>query len=169
MKKVSYLTIILAGMIFSSCDKILGDYIVDWAPVNINIEAIDNGGNSIISPEIQGMTLIYKGETYEVLDAEKYYEAPQTKAYHAILHGLFAVPMYEVEGKTIYRLQFGEIDGAADMDEDIVLNWPDGSTDTIHYHCSDHREGRNPKCNRSWKLNGKKHEGNTFRFSGKTL
>lgn len=168
MKKITYfyLTIILAGMVFSSCDKLLGEYEVDWAPVNINIEAVDNDGNSIISPEMQGMTLTFKGETYEVLDAEKYYETPQTKAYLAILHGLFAVPMYEVEGKTVYRLQFGEIDGAADMDEDIVLNWPDGTTDTIHYHCSDHRE-RNLKCKRSWKLNGKAHEGNTFRFSGK--
>ena len=30
-----------------------------------------------------------------------------------------------------------------------------------------YRGGPNPKCNRSWKLNGVKHEGSTFRFSGK--
>lgn len=82
---------------------------------------------------------------------------------------LLAVPQYEINGKTVYRLVFGEIDGAADMDEDIVLNWPDGSKDVTHYHCSDHREGRHPKCNRSWELNGSEHEGNTFRFSGKSL
>ena len=115
-----------------------------------------------------GMTLTFKGETYTVKDVEDK-SNPETKAYLAIMEGLLAVPQYEINGKTVYRLVFGEIDGAADMDEDIVLNWPDGSKDVIHYHCSDHREGRHPKCNRSWKLNGSEHEGNTFRFSGKSL
>lgn len=88
----------------------------------------------------------------------------ETKTYLARIYGLFAVPTTDKQG---YYLQFGEIDGAADMDTDIVLNWPDGSEDTIHYHCSDHREGRHPKCSRSWKLNGKAHDGNTFSFTGK--
>ena len=50
-----------------------------------------------------------------------------------------------------------------------TLSWPDGSTDVIHYHCSDHREGKNPRCNRSWKLNGQPHEGSHFHFTGKSL
>lgn len=170
MKRFCILMLSIAGIMFSACNKMGGEeWIVDWYPVVINIEAVDADGNSIIAPEMPGMSLTYKGESYGVLDAEKYYDSPETKAYLARIYGLFAVPMYEVEGKSIYRLQFGEIDGAADMDEDIILKWPDGSTDTIHYHCSDHREGRNPTCNRWWKLNGEKHEGNTFKFSGKTL
>ena len=91
-----------------------GDWIVDWAPVNVYMEAVDTDGNSIISPDMPGMTLTFKGETYTVRGVENQGDA-QTKAYLAIM------------------------------------------------------EGRNPKCNRSWKLNGEKHEGNAFRFSGKSL
>lgn len=168
MKRVLCLIVFLAGILsVSSCEKVIGGWIVDWAPVNIYMEAVDAEGHSIISPEMPGMTLTFKGETYSVQDAESWDNA-QTKAYLAIMEGLVAVPYMEENGETVYRLKFGEIDGAADMDEDIVLNWPDGSQDTIHYHCSDHREGRNPRCNRSWKLNGKKHDGNVFRFTGKS-
>ena len=70
---------------------------------------------------------------------------------------------------TKYRLYFGEIDGADDMDEDIVLQWPDGSRDVIHYHCGNHHYGKNPSCDRSWKVNGKSHDGSFFTFTGKTL
>ena len=170
MKK-TIATILMAAGLFAatSCEEVLGeDWIVDWAPVNVYIEAFDADGNSIISPEMPGMSLTFKGETYTVKEVGEPSQI-RTKAYLAIMEGLLAVPQYEVDGKTVYHLVFGEIDGAADMDEDLVLNWPDGSEDVIRYHCSDHREGENPKCNRSWKLNGKAHEGSTFRFSGKSL
>ena len=158
---------VLSAILLAACGKVSGEgWIVDWAPVNIHIEAVDDDNNSIISPDMPGMTLSFKGQTYEVQPAESE-DGTETKAYAAMMRGLLAVPMYETDGKTVYKLVFGEIDGAADMDEDITLDWPDGSRDVIHYHCSDHREGRHPKCNRSWKLNGKTHEGSTFRFSGK--
>ena len=167
MRKILIALLASTAVLSTGCEKIFGgDWIVDWAPVNVYIEASDTDGNSIISPDMPGMTLTFKGETYTVKGIENQGEA-QTKAYKATMEGLIAQPLMEVNGKTVYRLVFGEIDGAADMDEDLVLNWPDGSKDVIHYHCSDHREGRTPKCNRSWKLNGNKHEGNTFRFSGK--
>ena len=180
-----------SALALCGCDIIpYGGWIVDWAPVEIYITATDDDGNSIISPEMQGMSLTFKGVTYNVQDSNvpghdenlscnvpdtdevakvSYREEPETKAYLAILYGLKVEPYAEKEGVTEYRLKFGEIDGAADMDEDIVLRWPDGSSDTIHYHCSNHREGPNPKCNRSWKLNGRKHDGNVFAFSGKNL
>ena len=169
MRKILIALLVFTVVFSTGCEEILGDdWIVDWAPVNVYIEAVDTDGNSIISPDMPGMTLTFKGETYTVRGVENQEEA-QTKAYLAIMEGLIAQPSMEVDGKTVYRLVFGEIDGAADMDEDLVLDWSDGSKDIIHYHCSDHREGRNPKCNRSWKLNGEKHEGNAFRFSGKSL
>ncbi|MBO4656553.1 MAG: hypothetical protein J5639_02150 [Bacteroidales bacterium] len=55
------------------------------------------------------------------------------------------------------------------MDEDIVLKWPDGSKDTIHYHCSDHTSRPPIECNRWLKLNGVSHEGCTFTFTNKSL
>ena len=138
-------------------------YIVDWYPVEIYIYADDAEGNSIIQPEMPGMSLTFKGETYTVKDWKKRDEELQTRAYLARLYGLYA-QNYSAD-TTAYRLYFGEIDGAADMDEDIVLTRPDGSKDVIHYHCSDHKEGKNPKCNRSWKLNGQKHSGSEFHFT----
>ena len=169
MKKTLIAILAFAAVLSSGCEEVFGgDWIVDWNPVNVFIEATDADGNSIISPEMPGMTLTFRDEIYSVKGVEDREEL-QTKAYLAIMHGLIAQPAMEVDGKTLYRLVFGQIDGAADMDEDLVLDWPDGSRDVIHYHCSDHREGSNPKCNRSWKLNGEKHEGNTFRFSGKSL
>jgi len=152
----------LSCFILTGCEN--DDYIVDWAPVNLYIYATDSVGNSIIQPDMPGMTLTYKGETYTVKDRNEV----QTRAYLATLYGLYAQKDYDTYSAG-YRLVFGEIDGAADMDEDIILNWPDGSTDTIHYHCSDHKERKNPTCNRSWKLNGKPHDGNYFRFTGKSL
>lgn len=155
----------LAGMVFTSCENVPG-MIVDWCPVEITIEAYDVDGNSIISPNMPGMTLTFQGKTYEVQEAPRY----ETKAYLAIMAGLIARPVQGDQGKIEgYILWFGEIDGAADMDEDITLHWPDGSEDIIHYHCSNHREWPEPKCNRSWKLNGKKHDRSDFVFSGKSL
>ena len=162
MKKILLTLLALTGILATGCEE--EGYIVDWAPVNIYIEAFDSAGNSIISPEMPGMTLTFKGEVYPVIADET-----PTKAYLAIIDGLVAKAYKEVDGKTIYRLVFGEIDGAKDMDEDIVLDWPDGSKDVIHYHCSDHKERRTPKCKRSWKLNGKDHDGGIFSFSGKSI
>ncbi|MBO4340308.1 MAG: hypothetical protein J5835_02620 [Bacteroidales bacterium] len=169
MKRLLCGILVLMGLVsFSSCVDNNG-YIVDWAPVEITIAAFDADGNSIISPEMPGMSLTFKGETYTVKEWGSQYE-PESKAYLAIMAGLLAKPIQGEGGQCEgYQLWFGEIDGAADMDEDIVLNWPDGSRDVIHYHCSDHREWPSPKCNRSWKLNGGKHGSSHFEFNGKSL
>lgn len=165
-KKISlYVLAAICSILFIGCDKEKEGYIVDWAPVEIHIYAQDSNGNSIIQPEMPGMTITFQGETYTVTDWESARDEMRTKAYLARMYGFVAETC--PEDSTKYRLYFGEIDGAADMDEDLVLTWPDGSKDTIHYHCSDHKEGKNPTCNRSWKLNGQKHEGHIFRFTGK--
>lgn len=153
MRNVFKILTVLALMTASACERL----IVDWAPVNVYIQATDNDGNSIISDDMPGMSLTFKGEIYTV--------QPATKDYLAIMEGLVA----EKNAEGVFQLRFGEIDGSADMDEDLVLRWPDGSTDTIHYHCSDHRARRNPSCNRYWKLNGVDHDGAVFIFTGKSL
>jgi hypothetical protein len=149
---------------FSGCEIIEDDRIVDWAPVNIYIYATDSAGQSIIQPDMPGMTLTFKGETYSVKDTRAPYDSIHTRAYMPFMYGLFAEAVDTTANPKEYRLCFGEIDGAADMDEDITLNWPNGSTDVIHYHCSDHNESK-ITVKRTWKLNGKAHSGSTFHFS----
>ena len=158
----------LSALMFAGCEEFnIDNPIVDWNPVNIYIYATDSTGNSIIKPEMPGMSLTFKNQTYTVRDErEKYDSIIYTRAYLAILYGLFAEPYYDDNDSIQYRLSFGEIDGAADMDEDITLSWPDGSTDVIHYHCSDHNE-RKLSCKRTWKLNGKSHDGGIFHFTNK--
>ena len=170
MKKLLFSLLSLA-VIATACEEIIpGGMIVDWAPVEITMEAYDAAGNSIISPEMPGMTLTFKGTTYEVQDPASRRDEYQTKAYMAIMAGLQAHPVKGDQGEIAkYILWFGEIDGAKDMDEDIILNWPDGSEDIIHYHCGNHREWPEPKCDRTWKLNGTKHSGSNFIFNGKSL
>lgn len=140
--------------------------IVDWTPVNIYIYATDSQGHSIIQPDMPGMTLTFQGKTYSVKDKDAYYDSIRTKAYLAVMRGLLAEPVDTTANPKEYRLYFGEIDGAADMDEDITLNWPDGTTDVIRYHCSDHNESK-ITVKRSWKLNGQDHDGGTFHFTNK--
>lgn len=91
---------------------------------------------------------------------------PTTKVFFAQLYGLFLVngEMFDSCSETVgFSLFFGQIDGAADMDEDLVVTLSNGMTGTIHYHCSNHNE-RKLSCDRSWKFNGAKHEGNIFTF-----
>lgn len=169
MKRLFNVFAVLSAIMLTGCEE--DGYIVDWYPVNVYIEAVDANGNSIISPEMPGMTLTFMGKTYSVKSKEDAWAEfyGETKAYMPRMFGLVAT-LKEEDGKPTdkYWLCFGEIDGAADMDEDLVLNWPDGSRDVIHYHCSDHKEGRHPSCKRSWLLNGKAHEG-VFEFTGKSL
>ena len=166
MKKALFAIAALASAFLCGCESIINDMIVDWAPVDIEIYATDSLGNSIISPDMPGMTLTFQGETYTVQDGPDY--AKGTRAYLARMYGLYTQVVDSTASPIQYKLVFGEIDGAKDMDEDITLNWPDGTTDVIHYHCSDHNESK-LTVKRSWKLNGAKHEGSTFRFTNKSL
>lgn len=169
MKRLfSVLIACVSGLLITAGSEVLGfDKAVDWALVHFVIEATDAEGNSIISPDMPGMTLSFQGVTYVVRNPFDP-QTVQTKAYLAQFGGFYAQLKDDEDGKDVYYLVFGEIDGASDMDEDIVLCWPDGSKDEIHYHCSDHRIWPEPKCNRSWKLNGENHEGNVFQFVGKS-
>ena len=162
MKRTLFAIAALASAILCGCDT--ESPIVDWSPVNIYIYATNQAGQPIIQPDMPGMTLTFKGETYSVMDKEAYYDSIHTRAYMPVMYGLYAEAVDTTANPKEYRLCFGEIDGAVNMDEDIILNWPNGSTDVIHYHCSDHNE-RKLSVKRTWKLNGKEHSGSTFHFS----
>ena len=177
---VSFVLAILLTVSFTGCEKLGGnggggDWIVDWVPVSLFLRVVDEGGKDLLDPEnpnnlIDGTSITFKGKTYSA--SRQWYEAgrpnemPATKAILAQIYGLFLVngEMFFMNSNTAgFSLFFGEIDGARDMDEDLVVTLPNGMTGTIHYHCSNHNE-RKLSCDRSWKFNGAKHEGNIFTF-----
>lgn len=103
------------------------------------------------------------------LDTGQISEAkPETRAYLPTMRGLQLIKksfVHPLETKDGYALYFGEIDGALDMDEDLVLQWPDGRKNIIHYHCSDHQAKKNKiTVNRWFSLDGKKTESCQFEF-----
>lgn len=116
----------------NSADK---DYVVEWTPVVLSVIACDKDGNDLLGPETKGITITFRGTEYELF-LQKYQMLDDFGNLHR------------------YRLVFGEIDGAEDMDEDLVLTWNDGEKYTIHYHCSEHVGGAYPHCTRLWMLNG---------------
>ena len=123
---------------------------VDWAPVSIFLRVVDAEGTDLLNPEnpnnvIDGTSIIFKGNTYNAsrqwYETGNPFEMPATKAIFAPLYGLFLVngEMFSNHSETAgFSLFFGEIDGAIDMDEDLVVTLSNGMTGTIHYHCSNH-------------------------------
>lgn len=141
----------------------------DWYPVSVFLKVTDSRGTDLFDPEnpdnmIDGTTITFQGQTYEA-SREKTYLYQDTKEYFAIVYGLFLTKdsLYYPDKRDGYSLRFYEIDGALDMDEDLVVTLPDGTTGTIHYHCSNHNY-RKGTCDRIWKFNGEEHKGNIFTF-----
>ena len=162
---------LLAGLILlmsvSACDDNEGR-IVDWAPVSISLTVTDsNNGSDLLNPQnnsniLDGTSLTFKEKTYEVsYDFINHFEG--SKAYMPTMYGL-QFDTVRTNGNVLCRLLFGEIDGGADMDEDLVINWGDGTTDVINYKCSNHNE-RKLSCKREWKVNGKKIGGEVRQFT----
>lgn len=166
MKKfIAIVMSLCAAVLMTGCDDVLGPKCVDWAPVTLHIYVSDAEGNNLVDPNyeqniLHGLSITYKGDTYEQVPFTDESDIIDTKTYVPTFLGLFNY----ADANNVWYVGFGEIDGELDMDEDLTINWPDGSTDVIHYHCSDHRSFYKVKCNRSWKLNGEKHDGSTFCF-----
>lgn len=174
MKKIILFLLSAVMMVsLSGCDAIEDifgeDRIVDWAPVNLYMKVTDSQGIDLLDPEnpdnmIDGTTITYKGNTYEAR-REKENPILETRALPARFYGLYLAKDARIYGGTVegYCLVFGEIDGAANMDEDLVVTLPNGTTGTIHYHCSKHNE-RKVSCKRYYKFNGVKTDKNIFTF-----
>ena len=169
MLKMRNLNIVLGlVLLLAACDN-ENDRIVDWAPVDISITATDMYGNDLLDPLsnssiVYGTTLTFKNKTYEVeYDIINHYDG--AKAYMPYMYGL-QLDTTRVGEERLCRLLFGEIDGGADMDEDLVINWGNGTSDVINYHCWNHNE-RKISCKREWKVNGKKMDGDSRNFTFK--
>lgn len=160
----------MAATLSSCADVIVSSYEVDWAPVVMDFFVRDQYGNDLLNPEypdniIEGSTITFQGieysastEMYNQYIRDEVAVVPQTKAYRPRMDGFVLMngEMTGNENVSGFFMRFGEIDGAADMDEILSIRWADGTRDEIRYVCSNHKEGRNPTCNRSYYLNGEK-------------
>lgn len=163
-------TLYLAGLCLAGCEILNDDYpIVDWYPVNVIVTVQDKNGNDLLDPDrdgnyADGVSLTFQGQTFPVRDLEpgEYWDCAETKAYFATMKGLRLVhdSLYVNQSRKLcYFLVFGQIDGAEDFDEDLVIKWRDGRQDVIHYKCWNHHVRKkldgswDIDCKRSWKLN----------------
>lgn len=165
MKKIICFFVAAMVIVLSGCkgnEEEEEIWIVDWNPVIVYVYAEDAHGNDLIKSDMPDMTISFKGKTYPV----KPQKEVEGRYYLPTFYGFYfqEASEYSKDPVAKNRLVFGEIDGALDMDEDMILTWPDGTTNTIHYHCSDHKDQQHATCNRWWKLDGKEHKDCHFKF-----
>ncbi|MGM9740043.1 MAG: hypothetical protein ACI3ZP_05510 [Candidatus Cryptobacteroides sp.] len=125
MKRTAILAILLLSL--CSCAKI-----IDWVPITFKVRVQDAQGNDLLDPEkdnswLIGTTISFRGIIVEIDEESIAY--PRTKYLPAIYEGLRLE-----KGSDYYYLAFGEFDGGSNYDnENLYLNWPDGSHNVITY------------------------------------
>jgi hypothetical protein len=105
----------------TSCEIVGVD--ADAMPVTLEIFVKDTEGNNLLDYgwlDGKNVTATFKGETYELQK-----DVP-TRAYMPHFYG-FKVTARDL-GSMLY---FGELDGTHDMNDEFVINWGDGTFDTI--------------------------------------
>lgn len=147
------------------------DWITDWAPVELLFIVEDQSGNPW--PTEQGigalgdMKVEFDGKEYPLRFRwiEKGFPFCSTEydeggASRMLMPKPFGLQLFRskwldfVHSYPEYIFYWGQIDGAKDYDEDIVLTLPNGQVHNIHYHCSDHTSGKFADCVRWFEYNG---------------
>jgi len=145
MKKFLY--ILAAVLLLASCEKdpfeeflakksygSRTDMIWDFAPLTLAFEVTDGQGNNLFDESTPGNWL--DTPILATFDGQEFsgpVSAPwlETKAYLAILRGLYLVPNWYTESDDDVLLMFGELDSTKKWDADLHIYWPDRSQDII--------------------------------------
>lgn len=157
MKKtlLSILSVGLLLSLFSSCGT-KSDPVVVWYPVNLMIFVQNQYGEDLLDRQhpfsvVDGAS--FNWEAREYLPVE---ELPEEGKYKLSL--LNTSIFVEEDAKTLpcqgYFLNFGQIDGALDMDAIMYLSLPGCPMHEIKYHCGNH-VAQTQTCQRYWILDGK--------------
>ena len=121
MKRIIFFLLIAISSVVTSCENMQVE--ADAMPVTLEIFVKDAEGNNLLDYgwlDGKNVTATFKGETYELQK-----DVP-TRAYMPHFYG------FKVTGRDIgAMLYFGELDGTHDMDDEFVINWGDGTFDTI--------------------------------------
>jgi len=121
MKRIIFFLLIAISSVVISCENMQVD--ADAMPITLEIFVKDTEGNNLLDYGwLDGKNVIatFKGETYELQK-----DVP-TRAYMPHFYG------FKVTGSDLgAMLYFGELDGTHDMNDEFVINWGDGTFDTI--------------------------------------
>ena len=121
MNRTLLLILTVLSFAFTSCENMQVE--ADAMPVTLEIFVKDAEGNNLLDYGwLDGKNVIatFKGETYELQK-----DVP-TRAYMPHFYG------FKVTGSDLgAMLYFGELDGTHDMNDEFVINWGDGTFDTI--------------------------------------
>ena len=121
MKRIIFFLLIAISSVVTSCENMQVE--ADAMPVTLEIFVKDAEGNNLLDYGwLDGKNVIatFKGETYELQK-----DVP-TRAYMPHFYG------FKVTGSDLgAMLYFGELDGTHDMNDEFVINWGDGTFDTI--------------------------------------
>ena len=121
MKRTLLFLLIVISSVVTSCEIVGVD--ADAMPVTLEIFVKDTEGNNLLDYgwlDGKNVTATFKGETYELQK-----DVP-TRAYMPHFYG-FKVTARDL-GSMLY---FGELDGTHDMNDEFIINWGDGTFDTI--------------------------------------
>lgn len=121
MKRILIFLLIAISSVITSCENLQVE--ADAMPVTLEIFVKDAEGNNLLDYgwlDGKNVTATFKGETYELQK-----DVP-TRAYMPHFYG------FKVTGSDLgAMLYFGELDGTHDMNDEFVINWGDGTFDTI--------------------------------------
>lgn len=159
--KILWIVILLLSSLLGivACDDHDDDSYMIWDiyPTIISISVEDARGNDLLNPEVEGniaengIKAIYKGEVFEKDSVAHRFG----RAYMAVFYGLFTDTL--TNGK--YVLTVGEFAGDEDFEnEEIVIDWNDGSQDTIAFDSKFSWKNKEPFIQRTFYLNGEKTE-----------
>ena len=121
MRRTLLFLLIAISSVITSCENMQVD--ADAMPVTLEILVKDVGGKNLLDYgwlDGKNVTATFKGETYQLQK-----DVP-TRAYMPHFYG-FKVTGHDL-GTMLY---FGELDGTHDMNDEFVINWGDGTFDTI--------------------------------------
>lgn len=121
MNRTLLLILTVLSFAFTSCENMQVE--ADAMPVTLEIFVKDTEGNNLLDYgwlDGKNVTASFRGETYELQK-----DVP-TRAYMPHFYG------FKVTGSDLgAMLYFGELDGTHDMNDEFVINWGDGTFDTI--------------------------------------
>lgn len=159
MNRTLLLILTVLSFAFTSCENMQVE--ADAMPVTLEIFVKDTEGNNLLDYgwlDGKNVTATFKGETYQLQK-----DVP-TRAYMPHFYG------FKVTGRDLgAMLYFGELDGTHDMNDKFVINWGDGTFDTIVIY-NDCRTTMNGgyDIKRHYVVNGVKTESNRITITKET-